>query len=121
MDAIFSPQCELVAWLKPAEFIFDLSLRPVAFVKNGNAFSYPGRSWLGPVDVFTLLDRAGRPVAFNPSHAPRGQLPPIKPLKPLPPLKPLRPLRPLRPLKPLRPLTPLGGWSELSFQHWLSS
>src|SRR5712692_9500690 len=100
MKPLFSPSTKLVAWLKPEKFIFDLAMRPVAFISGGHAFSYPGRVCLGPIDVFTLLDRHGKSVAFNPGHSPRGTLPPPKPLTPPRPLKPLKPLKPLTPLKP---------------------
>ena|SRR5712691_8292915 len=122
MKPLFSPSTELVAWIEPAAFVYDLAMRPVAFISNGHAFSYPdNNAWLGPVDVFTLLDRNGKPVAFNPDHSPRGSLPPLTPLTPLVPLRPLTPLTPLTPLRPLQPLTPLGGWSTLTFDAWLAS
>jgi hypothetical protein len=72
MKPLFSPSTKLVAWLEPGKFIYDLAMRPVAFISGGHAFSYPANAWLGPVDGLTLLDRNGKPVAFNPGHSSRG-------------------------------------------------
>ena len=76
MMALFSPNTDLVGWLNDGGFIFDLNLAAVAFVRGEHAFAYPSCSWLGSVEATTLMDRSGKPVAFNPDLAPRGRLPP---------------------------------------------
>ena len=115
MEALFAPDCALVGWIDPGRAIFDTEMRYVAYISGINAWSVSTGAWLGPVDNFTLCDRRGKPMAWNPSHPIRGQLTTPTSVTPLTPLQPLTPLRPLNPPTPLRPLTPLGGWSPMSF------
>ena len=97
MKPLFSSNTDLVGWIAEDGFVFDRRLQPAAFVHNDHAFANPSCSWLGPTEETTLMDRSGKPVAFNPDLAPGGQLTPLQPLRPLRPLQPLRLLTPCAP------------------------
>ena len=116
MEPLFSAECLLVAWTDGAT-VFDVSMRPVAFVSDRHAWSLPGR-WLGPVDGLNLLDRDGKPVAWNPGQEVRGVLLTPTPMPPKLPIMPMVPIPPKLPLPPVAPLPPGGGWSVLSFEAW---
>jgi hypothetical protein len=121
MQPLFSPDCDHVAWIDPKlGSIFDRQMRFVAFVAGENAWSAETLIWLGQVDVVTLRDRSGKPVAWNPDRVPTGATASPPPGAPGRPKVPMRPKTPLPPRRPLRPRHPLSGWSWLTFAEWLN-
>lgn len=121
MLALFAPGRGLVGWLRPDAFVFDREMVAVAFIRKGHAWSMSTGNWLGPVDVSTLQDRNGRPVAWNPDHPPETRFGASMPGRPMKPNSPVRPMRPLQPVTPITPTTPAGGWSHLTFAAWLDA
>lgn len=119
--AFFDKYSRLVGWINETDqMIYDTNIRWVGFAKNNYVFTTTCR-WVGGFQNGTLIDKNGKPVAWNNGHNPTGTLPLTPPLTPLRPLIPLTPLRPLTPLKPLRPFTPVGGWSPMDWSDlWKS-
>ena len=120
MIPLFDSESELVGWFDGELYVYDTDMNWVAFIAGDHAWSSETGEWLGPLHGLTFLDQAGKPVAWSTKQAPSGTLPPLRPLTPLMPLAPLTPLTPLTPLQPLQPLTPLGGWSDMTWQDWIS-
>lgn len=118
MTPIYDSNVEHVAWFD-GENVFDIDMNWIAFHHNGDVFSSSDLRWLGPLDDGSFQDQNGKVVAWLSDSSPSSSLRPLTPLRPLRPLQPLRPLRPLRALRPLRPLNPLGGWSALTWSHWI--
>ena len=120
LDPLFDNNSDLVAWVNPGRYIFDLNLEWTAYISSGNVWCSVTNGWLGVVDGRTCIDEYGCIVAWNPKDPIRSWKRHI--LRPLPPLPPLRPLRPLPPLPPLRPLRPLINhpWSHFTFNEWIS-
>ena len=119
LTPLFSQHCDLVGWIQPRQFLFDVDMTYVAFLANGHAWSARSGLWIGPVVGTHVFDTEGRPVAWNPGEPLRGF---GKPLRPVNVVRAVSPVRPTRPITPPRPLTaPVlsGGWSPLTFAEWL--
>jgi len=119
MKALFSGTCEHIGWIDPERAIFDPAMNYVAFIAGKNAWSASEVQWLGSVDVLTLRDRSGLPIAWTPDHPLTRVSNAIPPVQPIRPPVPIRPKRPINPKRPLLPQVPLGGWSPLTFDEWL--
>lgn len=119
MNAIFDKKCILVAWLYEDKYIFDKDMRWIGFIQDEYIFNNRCR-WLGGFYKHTVVDKAGKAIAWEEGYSPRSRLSLITPLIPLIPLTPLNPLTPLTPLTPLIPLVPQGGWSALSWDNFLN-
>jgi hypothetical protein len=121
MLPLFDQETELVGWLNTNDGnVFDTEMGWIAFVQNGHAWSAETGNWLGSVNGLTMLDQDGRPVAWSTKQAPQGTMKPPTPPPPMMPLTPLTPLNPLNPLQPMRPLIPIGGWSDMSWEEWIT-
>ena len=118
MKPLFSPRCDLVGWIVPGRAIFDTEMNYVAYVGDEQAWCAVHDIWLGSVDVVTVRDRFGLPVAWNPERDPAGGggFSPMR--RPMRPQTPMRPKRPLPPIRPLFPRQPLSGWSQFAFVEW---
>lgn len=104
---LFDENCELVAWIRPEEHIFDTGMDWVAYISHGHAWSAETGNWCGPVHGMLCLDTSGRVVAWNPQEHVAGTA------------RPDRPARAARAARPARPARPVGGWSDLSFEEWV--
>lgn len=119
LTPLFSPACDLVGWMQPDAFVFDVDMAYVAFLTNGHAWSARSGLWIGPAIGPHLFDIDGRPVAWNPGEPLRGFGRPLRPVNVVRAVSPVRPPRPVTPARPLTaPVLP-GGWSPLSFAEWL--
>jgi hypothetical protein len=119
MIPIYDRDVTLVGWLAEGGHLYDVDMQWVAYAIDRNLWSVRTGSWLGPANGSSLLDRAGKVVAWSSAGGIAGSLRPLNPLPPLKPLQPLTPLKPLTPLRPLKPLDPIGGWSAMSWDRWL--
>lgn len=117
---LFDPSPSLVGWMRPGDHIFDTGMNWVAYVKNGHAWSVESDSWLGPIQGNNCLDKNGNVVAWSKEGNVSGTLSPMKPVKPIRPIKPISPVSPVDPITPIKPTPPVGGWSNLSWNEWLS-
>lgn len=118
MKPLYSPQGDLIGWIDPGRAVFDCEMDYIAYVAEGHAWCAVEEIWLGPVDVLTLRDRNGQPVAWNPERVPSAAAAMMPIGRPMRPPQPMRPRRPMPPVRPLPPKHPLGGWSGLSFAAW---
>lgn len=120
MEPLFDAGRVLQAWMRSRTDVFDVDMRWIAFVRNGNAFDSADLRWLGPLVGNSLLDTRGKPVLWAPAAAVEDAIHPQKPLHPMRPIRPIIPIRPVRPLPPPPPKVPVGGWSRLAFHDWLT-
>lgn len=72
MFPLYDRDCDLVAWIKPNEHIFDTNMNWVGYIKSGHAWSSKTGNWLGPVNGLLCLNQQGKPVAWSPKEAVRG-------------------------------------------------
>jgi len=118
--ALFNPSSNLVGWMSPGDHIFDTNMNWAAYIENGHTWSVNSDNWLGPIEENSCLDRNGNVVAWSTEGNIPGTVNPVKPVKPVRPVKPVSPVKPVDPVKPVKPVTPVGGWSNLSWEQWLS-
>ena len=120
MKAIFDKDCNCVGWYdEQNRMLYDIEIRWIGFVEQNSLFSNSTK-WVGGMMRGTIVDKAGKPVAWIDGYKPQSTGALLQPLTPLHPLTPLRPLKPLSPLRPLRPLTPIGGWSNYSWIQFIN-
>ena len=117
MTPVFDADNRAVAFFD-GTWVFDLNNDWIAFHDNGQIFA-SGGAWLGPLHHGSFLDRDGQPVAWLVGTKPTSGMKPSAPLNGRRPLLPKWPLRPRTPLPPPRPLPPGGGWSKMSWVHWI--
>lgn len=124
MTPLYTQTLQLVGWLDEEEkYVFDTNLTWVAFLSSDHVFSSAQAKWLGAFyGESTFQDRQGRPVAWLQNTQPLGDVapsPPPAPPVPPPPPPPAPQIEP--PFPPLKPMHhPFGGYSQLSWQEWLT-
>lgn len=121
LTPLFSQGCELVGWMQPQKFLFDIDMGYVAFLANGHTWSARSGRWIGPVIGSHVFDIDGRPVAWNPGAPLRGSGRPLRPVNVVRAVSPVRPAKPIAPPRPLTSPDLPGGWSQFSFAEWLVS
>ena len=120
MTPVFDVDSQHVAWCDGVN-LFDPDVKWVAFVSEQGVVCSPKLRRLGSLQDGSLLDRAGKRVAWLDGDGPDPlDLEPLPLLPPLPPLPPLKPLPPLLPLSPQQTTKPEGSWSALSWAQYLS-
>ncbi len=116
---LYDQKSELIAWLDPDKHIFDTSMRWIAYIKNGHAWSSETGNWLGAVNGTECQDRSGRVFAWGKDTKPRGGSRPFAPARQMKPPRPSAPPRPFVPARQPIPPRPMYGWSGLSLNAWL--
>lgn len=116
MEAIFDRAGRVVSWLK-GNVIYSLRNQCVAFINNGNVFTYQGRH-LGVLDRGFFRDKQGHCVTFL-KGAKGGPIPPIPQMPPIPAIPPIAPIPPIPPMPPIAPIGSLN-WSNISWDQFLN-
>lgn len=120
MEAVFSPSSELVGWLKDGKHLFDTQMNWIAHISNGHVWSAESGNWLGPLNQGAFLDTSGKVVAWKKNLPIRGTMAPLRPMRAMRPMRPMRPMKPMTPMRPVKPMAPVGGWSQMTWNAWLS-
>lgn len=115
---LFDKKCNLVAWIDPDKYIFDTKLKWVAYIYDGHAWSCKNGNWLGPVHGLLCLNKAGKPIAWNPDEPIYGTKRPDRPARAARPPRYGHYPKPTRPSRPAHPAMPAGGWARGSISAW---
>ena len=115
MEPIYNRNGSMVAWLRD-DVIYDISLKPCAFIRNETVFTYLPHH-IGRFDCGFFRDKSGRVVAFI-SGATGGAIPPAPKIPPSPPV-PSAPTAPPAPSAPPAPPASSSKWSSLDWEEFL--
>ncbi len=119
LHPLFDKKCNLVAWIEPDKHIFNTEFKWVAYISEGHAWSCKNGNWLGPVYGLMCLNKAGKPIVWNPDSPIYGTPRPSRPTRTARPARYTRSPRPTLPSRPARPAMPTGGWARESVSAWL--